>query len=114
MAERMRFELTKRRKPLTHFPGALLKPLGHLSLKNILPQFDCSKKIYYNTFARNRKIEPSMKGPKMPEISDENPREKRENPDENPPAQKRQNLGWGSESLPNAPRENPREIRIGW
>lgn len=50
----------------------------------------------------------------MPEISDENPREKRENPDENPPAQKRQNLGWGSESLPNAPRENPREIRIGW
>ena len=38
MAERMRFELTVRVAPYTHFPGVLLQPLGHLS---VCPYYIC-------------------------------------------------------------------------
>ena len=39
MAERAGFEPAKRYNPLTHFPGVLLQPLGHLSAANLFLRY---------------------------------------------------------------------------
>ena len=44
LAERAGFEPAKRFDPLTHFPGVLLQPLGHLSNRVLIPpRRDCSQ-----------------------------------------------------------------------